>query len=326
MKLYICGNGFDRNHGMKTSYKDYKKYLNSNNYELIVSDFEKFKYHGTVSCEALWSDVEESLSFSWEEYLKRYASVYSVGNRVEPTDEEYNDKIKQILNRTSEFRESSNFVRNMDRFVGVCFYEWIKSIRLPEKKRFDLDNNSLYITFNYTETLEKVYGINKNNILHIHGSIGNLSDSEIYEKYTVNGSVITYITPHFLSELQFGSIDNDPNSVSPDFVEKIKNNVNEASKPGVEDVERLLSLTGKSIKTNYPKLKEFLNNQPIDEVVIMGHSVNRMDTGYYKDILIPNYKDKPWKIYIYNMSENDKYRQLFVNENHLDVTFVKYST
>ena len=43
MKLYIVGNGFDLNHGRKTSYWDYRNYL-SEKYPDLVYKFDMMEY------------------------------------------------------------------------------------------------------------------------------------------------------------------------------------------------------------------------------------------------------------------------------------------
>ena len=58
----------------------------------------------------------------------------------------------------------------MDEFIEA-FTEWVNSIDITvADKVLDLPSCSKYLTFNYTETLEKIYGIPQLNILHIHGS------------------------------------------------------------------------------------------------------------------------------------------------------------
>lgn len=39
MKLYIIGNGFDLNHGMKTAYWDYREFL-AQNHSTIIREYE----------------------------------------------------------------------------------------------------------------------------------------------------------------------------------------------------------------------------------------------------------------------------------------------
>lgn len=51
------------------------------------------------------------------------------------------------------------------------FNEWIESIDISNAKaKFSLSTKARYLTFNYTETLERLYNIPQQNILHVHGS------------------------------------------------------------------------------------------------------------------------------------------------------------
>ena len=56
--LYIIGNGFDLHHGFKTSYKDFKQYLEKNNRSELLKLINEHLY---FSSEDLWSNFEESL-------------------------------------------------------------------------------------------------------------------------------------------------------------------------------------------------------------------------------------------------------------------------
>lgn len=53
------------------------------------------------------------------------------------------------------------------------FIEWIHSIDISSSIRWEeIKSEKLYLNFNYTKTLEKLYNIPTNSILHIHGTIG----------------------------------------------------------------------------------------------------------------------------------------------------------
>ena len=49
------------------------------------------------------------------------------------------------------------------------FAKWAKSIEISHHKVISLNPNSIFLTFNYTDTLEELYAIPENQILHIHG-------------------------------------------------------------------------------------------------------------------------------------------------------------
>jgi hypothetical protein len=54
------------------------------------------------------------------------------------------------------------------------FSEWIESIWISDEPlSIEIPKEARYLTFNYTDTLEKLYGIPTENILHIHGTFYN---------------------------------------------------------------------------------------------------------------------------------------------------------
>ena len=76
--LYIIGNGFDRAHGLKTSYWDFRTYLEENHWEFLLAfeklyDFEPFdeadpytaknakKLYEDRLQQELWSQLEENI-------------------------------------------------------------------------------------------------------------------------------------------------------------------------------------------------------------------------------------------------------------------------
>ena len=58
----------------------------------------------------------------------------------------------------------------LDEFIEA-FKDWVDSIDIAKAGKVrELPVECKYLTFNYTETLEVIYGIPASNILHIHGS------------------------------------------------------------------------------------------------------------------------------------------------------------
>ena len=54
--------------------------------------------------------------------------------------------------------------------INEAFTKWLRSISLAKTpKFFILDKDAYYLTFNYTDTLETIYGIQDRHVLHIHG-------------------------------------------------------------------------------------------------------------------------------------------------------------
>ena len=166
------------------------------------------------------------------------------------------------------------------------------------------------MTFNYTDTLEKVYGI-KNRVLYLHGKLDKtlgkqfwgptipgfktIEEAEIHPGYDING--ISNYTAR--TTFQFGSSETNVSKL----VDLISNYFNsKKEKEWFEDnIEKLI----KHPEENINKLESFLSNEKIDEVIIMGHSLSRMERIYFENVFLPNYKNIPWTFYFHdNASSN----------------------
>lgn len=74
MRLYIIGNGFDKNHGLETGYYDYRDFLLSKYYE-IYNTFQNFEYVALTTNDR-WSNLEETLTFDYEAFMGNIIRVY----------------------------------------------------------------------------------------------------------------------------------------------------------------------------------------------------------------------------------------------------------
>jgi hypothetical protein len=152
-KLYVIGNGFDLWHGLPTSYRQFYEFAKE-----ILDELENY-YLFEVTQEGPWCDFENSLgAFKWREF-------YDTHNHIDVQDESFRPSFVYCLE--DDLREQA--VQQVDA-IRDCFREWINEIDISTTGRWlALDENALYLSFNYTSTLETVYGIDDKNVLHIHG-------------------------------------------------------------------------------------------------------------------------------------------------------------
>lgn len=153
--LYIIGNGFDRAHGMLTKYQHFRQWLVENNRYDVIHELQS-AYPAKIKDDyLLWSEFEKALgeydldtviNWSWENL---YLTVDSVGN--------------MLFNK--------GFIEpQLPDIISEAFTKWISSIQLPTRKVFNnIGGNSLFLTFNYTDTLELLYQVPDRYVLHIHG-------------------------------------------------------------------------------------------------------------------------------------------------------------
>ena len=209
--LFIIGNGFDLSHGIKSSYRDFREYLQEQYdptkhevYDIPTINWEHtydysdiadfwFNVFDANNDDIEWSKFENSL------YGQNYGDCFS--EMVMDRDGEEN-LFKTVGNNGSLSRSIDDIVPFINRF----FTEWINQIEIDDvkpRKEFQelIDRNkNIFFSTNYTLTLEKVYNISK--VCHIHGKIGedfifgHGEDESLYEKYEKENIGTEYYLSH----------------------------------------------------------------------------------------------------------------------------------
>lgn len=165
--LYIIGNGFDIHHDIPSKYYDrnggdcFRKWLDENDCDLLCKIDDNFGYQ----TDEWWGKFEENLAsvetlrVAYEEAFEHYPNFGS---------DDFRDRDWYEAEIATEIRLNGVFSDIQD-----ALSRWI--IQLPKgnsKKRIKLLNkNSLFISFNYTHTLEDLYGIPPERVLYIHGCL-----------------------------------------------------------------------------------------------------------------------------------------------------------
>lgn len=165
LHLYIIGNGFDCHHGINSSYACFKEWLNKTNMDLMqrIDDI-----YG-ICIDEWWSDFENQLASL---YILDFSNRISCENAPDLTDE-HCDRMWE----DAQFEVKLQLTSIYSELKG-CFYDWVVQLNAPNpSQRIKLNlNNSLFLNFNYTKTLEKLYGIDSRKILHIHGCVDDEED------------------------------------------------------------------------------------------------------------------------------------------------------
>lgn len=294
MKLIICGNGFDQHHRLPTNYTDYCEFLNVW-YPEVLEEMGLSNYFQasspilSSSTNTFWTDVEKYLVFDFIGHMDYVLEEY----RDDPDDDMVSVRAEDGL---GVFRD----------FTGEPFYEWlllISSCDVVKSEKFVLSPDDYYVTFNYTDTLEKVYEIPDSHILHIHGSIddvvlteGDFASEEARRR--VHDTDVHRV-------IQFGNPFESGEKVRAELREHYNNNEDwNLVQSAFVKMARVCDAMSKSIESNYEKLRNFLSEKIFDEVVVMGHSFLGVDRAYYENVLVELFHDKLWTFYWY--SEEDR--------------------
>lgn len=216
-KLFVIGNGFDIDHNLPTGYSDFQKYLMKNYPEasdeyLIVpesfmmpdgdegyNDDEVVGFLLKIITETegtgkAWSDLENTLG------CLNFDECFDDCNTDEDDDNEWH--------RVYRNEDIAANVSGAVKMIKEYFSDWIETIDISSAERktkfYQLidNNNDLFLTFNYTETLEELYEAKK--VYHIHGKqggklvFGHGNDTDNYDEYMNNNIG----SENYLSELQ----------------------------------------------------------------------------------------------------------------------------
>lgn len=192
--LFVIGNGFDLAHGMKTSFNNFRDYLYINYQkdfdnilcvpELVVGPHgEELQSESEVAGLIVYllnavAPDDESVTFrqNWNsiEYLLGKLDLKECFDCVEPQYDKEGDRNYFWERNIAEF-VCKNMVLAVPQITDFL-RDWIYGVELPKlpKRQFQEIINpkeDLFLTFNYTQTLEKVYSCKRENVCHIHGVV-----------------------------------------------------------------------------------------------------------------------------------------------------------
>lgn len=211
-KLFIIGNGFDLTHQLPTSYENFRNYLaeyaginedNIDNFTIPAIETNSENVFGVgleASAGFLYNLLNNTQGIGeyWQDFEAALGRL-NFGAVFEDNYSEARDRDGEI-----NYFHTANNREDMGRDINIhctniydIFNDWIGNINLSNVaalERFNMifDRNSLFLTFNYTRTLEDIYRISADNICHIHGMLGEplvvghgLTDEEIQNLHYV---------------------------------------------------------------------------------------------------------------------------------------------
>lgn len=283
MKLYILGNGFDLAHGLPTKYNDYYDFLVKQHETWFIRMLEYYFGNDTQHPHnILWSQLEKALG------IYNVNDIYDYLKEDHTLDEEH---VSQYVGEV-EAEVQYHFVDICYKF-NVTFSDWYQSIDLAgatRQKNFSFVNDDLFLTFNYSDTLEKVYGLDEMQVLHIHGRAS--KGDEL---------IVGHNNPATM-----------PNGIEDDFLDNTANIC-----AIVETINKLVKNTGRIISENQIF---FANLADVDEVEVYGHSIEDVDMPYFEKVKQSVDSKANWKFSYHKEIEvdhkNDIAKQFGIDAGH----------
>lgn len=266
--LYVIGNGFDLHHGLKTGYYDFGEYLRTNDsdlYELL----EKYIAFPSQD-ESLWGQFEENLANLDIDGIIDDNNVYL----PDISSEDFRARdLHAFPNTMMNLCEklTADLVQGFEDFILKTVYNESVSERL-----IALNKNAQYLSFNYTNTLERLYNVSRDNILYIHTCA-----------FHGSGDIIL---GHGIKPDNFGNEPTPPDGLTDEemdrWMEEQNDNYDYSFDEGMEQLYRYFTATYKPtaaiIKANQSFFKKLAG---VEQVYIFGLSFSSVDLPYLKELV-----------------------------------------
>lgn len=283
--LFIIGNGFDKAHGLKTSYQDflndlihkinkdpyqYSDLVRLDSIEVNVKGHKQSRYKNKLmhflnqnSENNQWSDIE---------YL--YFKILQNHNNPEYFDEKFNVNNPYI--HTSELNQE--FEQIKEHLINYLIEEQTKFIAMPEIedffRKFNYEQTTI-LNFNYTNTVQQYLNeFKKINHIQIHGELQN-NDNPIVFGFAAKDDDSKYL------------IDQDDNNL-------MKN---------IKKINYKLS-------NNENKLRKELSESKKVDIFILGHSCGISDIHILNQILN---SDNIFSVRVFHYNGQEGFRNSIIN-------------
>ena len=308
--LFILGNGFDLAHNLPTKYSNFRAFMIKRCEEYGIKLFEKGPFGPKLvkECPRLpgpqihCKDKNGEGHVLAEYYQEAAALLWLIESAAKTKTDKIKDwsdfeevimKLKYLPLLSSGFDEDELAIEALRETIFDLpgfFAEWVASIEIKDDTRLKQlqlimnPSDDLALTFNYTETLEKLYGFSKENTCHIHGK----RKETITEKYDQQ-----YLW-------SFGE-DNKTLVVGGKILEDEPNDPYFIIRNGL----------GKDTEGQIAENKSFfdrIQNSQIDKIYSYGYSFSEVDQPYIAQVCksFGDTKSKTWTAFLYNKKDSQR--------------------
>ena len=305
-KLFIVGNGFDIAHGLNTRYSDFMQYLVRfktpprliapgimDKSSMSKEDIERHALYAKITrnipVDDLWYCFEDALGNVDIEQIKDDNSCYLLGYGDDNWRDSAHHDYQYMINEELDFTDD----------IVYWFFRWIDTInthvapKVEFARLFSIED--VFLTFNYTDTLEAVYGIPENRIKYIHGKAGR-------DRQLVLGH---HNEEYFTEPVDRSKMTEEEYENYCEYMSSIDVREQEAD----EYIEAYFRRTYKDTAAIIHANSGFFNSlNNVGEIYIFGHSLSYVDYNYFCEIKNQVSVNCPW--YISCFSAEDHIRAL----------------
>lgn len=272
--LYIIGNGFDLQHEIPSDLRLFKQFVRSQDRGLLET-VEKY-----LPDAGDWSDLESALATidaeGLLEDLEQFMPSYGADEWSDSGHHDFQYEVERVVQCLSiELRHR----------LG----QWIRQLPIPTltttpRRLKTIDHTALFLSFNYTPTLEALYMVPETNILHIHGR-STMPDDNL-------------VLGHARNPVEIKSLNDRPD------IEEIDTRLMEAN----SIVDRYFSRTFKPSARLIEENRSFFQRlTEVKQVHVLGHSLSKVDVPYFRALLgIPAIAYGRWHVACYEHNDSER--------------------
>ncbi|WP_291100789.1 MULTISPECIES: bacteriophage abortive infection AbiH family protein [unclassified Flavobacterium] len=311
--LYIIGNGFDIHHKLDTRYQSFANYLAENNsevYDLLLN------YYGlpditnpelTDEEYALWSRFEQALADL--DYLTVLDDNSDLIAR--PGAEDFRDRDWHSYQIEMELiikDLTTNLISDFNSFILEVEYE-----NIPDDMLIELEDDSHFLNFNYTETLQESYGVPEERITYIHNK--------------ANEDNCMLILGHGTDPSNFIEKEEEPPQglSEEEFYEWREQKADEYDYSYESAKQEILSYYTTAFKNTASIIENnidfFTSIMEVEKVIVLGHSISEVDLKYFEILKAKLNENVIWSVSYYSELEKQMHKetllQLGINDTNI---------
>lgn len=263
-RLYIIGNGFDLHHEIPSAYGKFKSFVRDVDSH-VFRTVEEYLPAGQE-----WADLESALACIDVDYLISELEQFMPGYGADDWSDAGHHDFPYQVGRVAE---------GLSTELRSRLGQWIRHLPIPSaetapRRLRSIEPTAPFLNFNYTSTLRIVYGVPDANVLHIHGR-ADLPDSEL-------------VLGHGRNPVERRSLNDRPD------IEDLDTRLVEGHDILDHYFAETFKPTARLIEQNHSFFDRLLG---VEEVCILGHSIQVVDWPYYRRLLaIPSMKSARWLV------------------------------
>lgn len=175
MNLNIIGNGFDLYHGLPSSYYYFGCYLIKNDPEFYEAIGKMYELHymkmvGPAIAHDYEHIVEDIFWSDFESHLSRVDEYFVLESSIDDLGLEYSDPVEIELEQDkSADLIKLNFAKWVRETLDVDSNYSLINKNFAKKNWIEFSEEDYFIQFNYTHSLQELYGIDDDRIHYVNG-------------------------------------------------------------------------------------------------------------------------------------------------------------